>query len=358
MRSISVIVFAFLSTFSLIPIIKAISLKLNLVDKPDKRKENKSNLVRLGGIGIFLGIYISILILLNFPFADFRDDYFLKSIFYISPLFFFLGLIDDIYVLSPFIRLIFQFLLSVFVWNKGIQVDNLIFNVFGNVTSLELNSTLSILFTFFWIVGMINAINWMDGLDGLASGIISISIIGLIIITISNGMNQYIYVLFSILGACLAFLIYNVYPAKILMGDGGSYLLGFFAASLSIYFTNFESLVNTFDFLCIQVFLLFAVPIIDMVTVIFTRINNGKSIFLPDRSHLHHRLIDLGFSHKDTVIMILAISQLFASFSITLCLQRFNPFLIIASLFILCNIFYYRCDRKNLINLKIVPRKG
>ena len=88
MRSISVIVFAFLSTFSLIPIIKAISLKLNLVDKPDKRKENKSNLVRLGGIGIFLGIYISILILLNFPFADFRDDYFLKSIFYISPLFF------------------------------------------------------------------------------------------------------------------------------------------------------------------------------------------------------------------------------------------------------------------------------
>lgn len=355
--SLTGIVFAFFSTFSLIPLVNALSLKFHLVDKPEKRKQHKKNIVRLGGVGILLGIYIAILFLFKFNFIDFSNDNLLKPIFYSAPLFFFLGLIDDIYVLSPFIRLVFQFFLAIFVWSQGIQINTIVFQIFGDIVSLDLNSTLSIILTIFWIVGMINAINWMDGLDGLASGIICIAIVGLIIITLINGNSEYIFLLFSILGACLAFLIHNIYPAKILMGDGGSYLLGFFAASLSIYFTNLNiSKLPTLNFLIIQLFLLFTVPILDMAIVIFFRLKDGKSIFLPDRNHIHHRLIDLGFSHKDTVIIIFAVSQFFVAVSILFSLIKFNLFLIISSSFLLGITLYSKCDPKSLLNLKISPR--
>ena len=112
LESFSGITIAFLSTFTLIPLVKAISLKFQLVDIPDKRKQHKNKIVRLGGVGILLGIYIAIIFLLNLNFPDIRDDYLLRSIYYCAPICFFLGLIDDIYVLSPFIRLIFQFFLS------------------------------------------------------------------------------------------------------------------------------------------------------------------------------------------------------------------------------------------------------
>ena len=357
LESFSGITIAFLSTFTLIPLVKAISLKFQLVDIPDKRKQHKNKIVRLGGVGILLGIYIAIIFLLNLNFPDIRDDYLLRSIYYCAPIFFFLGLIDDIYVLSPFIRLIFQLFLSFIVWSQGIQINLIKFNIFGDVISFELNSTISILITVFWIVGMINAINWMDGLDGLASGIICISTLGLVVITLLNGNSQYIYLLFLNLGACLAFLIYNIYPAKILMGDGGSYLLGFFAASLSIYFINLPiSKASNLDFSVIQLFLLFIVPILDMAMVIFSRIKDKKSIFLPDRSHIHHRLIDLGFSHKDTVIIIFAISQFFACISITFSLLKFQYYVLFSSSLILALILSRKCSLKNLLNLKISPK--
>ena len=355
MGSLSGLIISFISTYFIIPIVKFISLKLNLVDKPEKRKQNKKNLVRLGGIGIFIGIYSAFWILLKFNFLEIEKS--LWTIIYSAPLFFCLGLIDDIRLISPYLRLGFQFIISIFVWSNGIQINTLTYKLLGEGISIQLNPTISLLVTAIWIVGLINAINWMDGLDGLAAGLISISISGLIIIGILNSSNETIFLLFPILGACLAFLTYNLYPAKILMGDGGSYLLGFFAASLSIYFTNANNLIG-FDLPLIQILLLFIVPILDMVVVILSRIKESKSIFLPDRSHIHHRLIDLGFSHKDTVIIIYSISQLFVSISILISLLNFQFALISCSVFIFSLTTYKKFDIKNLLSLKISPRKN
>ena len=355
--SLSGLIFAFLSTFLIIPIVNYFSLSLNLVDKPDKRKQHKKNIVRLGGVGIFLGIYTSIWFLLKFNFIEIDNNNLLWPIFYCAPLFFFLGLIDDLKVISPFIRLVLQIIISIFVWINGIQINTLVFQLFDKMISIELNSTLSLILTIFWIAGMINAINWMDGLDGLAAGLISISATGLVIIGFLNGSDESIYLLFTILGACIAFLIYNLYPAKILMGDGGSYLIGFFAATLSIYFTNTNNNLLDLDFSLFQITCLFILPISDMIIVILSRLNQGKSIFLPDRSHIHHRLIDLGFSHKDTVIIIFAISQFFVSLSILISLIDYQLILVSFSLLILLTILFNKCDLIGLLNLRILPRK-
>ena len=355
--SISGLIFSFLSTFSVIPIVNFFSLRLNLVDKPEKRKQHKKNIVRLGGVGIFLGVYIAIWLLLSLNLLEVDDKNLLWPIFYCAPLFFFLGLIDDLKVISPFIRLILQFIISFFVWSNGIQINSLLFQSFGEMISIELNPIISCLFTIIWISGMINAINWMDGLDGLAAGIISISLAGLILIGLFNGSNESIYLLFCIFGACLAFLIYNVYPAKILMGDGGSYLIGFFASTLSLYFTNSNNDLSEIKFSVIQIILLFLVPILDMIIVIFSRFKKGQSIFFPDRSHIHHRFIDLGFSHKDTVLIIFAISQFFVTLSLLITLENFQLIIFSSSFIVLMKICYEKFDIKSLLKLRIYPRK-
>tara|TARA_Y100000589_G_scaffold243618_1_gene231238 strand:+ start:5192 stop:6274 length:1083 start_codon:yes stop_codon:yes gene_type:complete len=356
--SLSGLISAFLITFLIIPFVNFFSLSLNLVDRPDYRKQHTNNIVRLGGVGIILGIYGSIWLLLKFNFIEIDANNLLWPIFYCAPLFFFLGLIDDIKVISPFIRLILQIIISIFVWNNGIQINSLVFQLFGEIKFLELNSSISLFITIIWIAGMINAINWMDGLDGLAAGLITISITGLVIIGFLNESNESIFLLFPILGACIAFLIYNIYPAKILMGDGGSYLIGFFAATLSIYFTNTNNNLLDLDFSLFQISCLFILPISDMIIVILSRLNQGKSIFLPDRSHIHHRLIDLGFSHKDTVIIIFAISQFFVSLSILISLIDYQLILVSFSILILITTLYNKCDTSSLLNLRILPRKN
>ena len=152
--------------------------------------------------------------------------------------------------------------------------------------------------------------------------------------------------------------MYNIYPAKILMGDGGSYLIGFFAATLSIYFTNTNNNLLDLDFSLFQISCLFILPISDMIIVILSRLNQGKSIFLPDRSHIHHRLIDLGFSHKDTVIIIFAISQFFVSLSILISLRDYQLILVSFSILTLLTILFDKCDLIGLLNLRILPRKN
>ena len=191
----------------------------------------------------------------------------------------------------------------------------------------------------------------------LASGIICISTIGLIIIAFFNNNFESIYLLFSVFGACLAFLLYNNYPAKILMGDGGAYLLGFFAATSGIYFTNINtSQLSGLSFSTLPLFLIFIVPILDMIIVIFSRLKDGKSIFFPDRSHIHHRLLDLGFTHMDSVIIIYAVSQFFVSLALIITIVKFKLIIITSSVFILGGIVFIKCDYKSLMKLKISPR--
>tara|TARA_B100001093_G_C26489846_1_gene868570 strand:+ start:160 stop:657 length:498 start_codon:yes stop_codon:yes gene_type:complete len=149
-------------------------------------------------------------------------------------------------------------------------------------------------------VGVINAINWLDGLDGLSSGYVTIICIPLIFLAFYFENYYLLPFILSLIGSCIGFLRYNIYPSKILMGDGGSNFLGSFLAITSIL-----AIKSSSDnlYLLPSLFLL-SMPILDMAFVIFTRFMNKTSPFLPDNNHLHHRIMNSGFSHKNTVYII------------------------------------------------------
>ncbi len=341
------------------PLVRSIALKLRLVDKPDKRKQHKNSIVRLGGIAIFLGIYISFLILFSLGFLEIESNSLFWPIFNFAPLFFLLGFVDDIINLSPFIRLCLQVVISIFLWLGGIQINLIDFQFFQYFNfSFYLIDQISLIFTILWIVGIINAINWADGLDGLATGIISISIIGLIFNSIFLGNYEACIFLLSILGVCLSFLIFNLYPAKILMGDGGSYLLGFLASTLSIYSLTPENQLNQgLTFSSLNILFLFAIPIFDMALVILSRMKSNKSIFLPDRNHIHYRILDSGFTHKETVFLILAFSQFFVCLSLIQNFNNYLSFILLISLSILVILIFNKCDINQMTKLKLSPKK-
>jgi len=362
-NSLSGFLFAFFSTVALIPVIKYLSFKYKIVDKPEQRKQHKSSIVRLGGLGIFLGLYISIFILKVFGLFQFDPNSFFWPIFTCAPFFFVVGFVDDLFNISPFIRLFLQVVLSIFVWSCGFHINNLIINsFFGENLSLSITSTLSLVFTVLWIVGMTNAINWLDGLDGLATGVVSISTFGMICASIGHQNYEYLPILTSFLGACLAFLIYNFHPSKIVMGDGGSYLLGFISATMCLILfepgknINFNSKL---DFYFFESILLFAVPLFDMLFVIYSRIKSKKSIFFPDRKHFHHRLFDNGFNQQDVALLIFALSQWFVSLGLVVSFNYFNKYTLIIFLFsttLLFAVFSMKCQISKILQLKFYPR--
>ncbi len=353
------LILPFLITLSVVPLVNNFSLKFNIVDKPSKRKQHKKNIVRLGGIAIFLGLYITILLMQSLGFITIYENSVIRAIFICAPLFFTLGLLDDIANLSPFVRLFIQVALSIFAWYEGIRVNSLQLTLLINEPlNIIIFNSLSLFFTVFWLVGLINAINWMDGLDGLAIGIIIISTFGLIGKSIYFGNDESLNLLIIFLGACMAFLIFNVFPAKILMGDGGSYLLGFLSASFAVYsFTPSAEINSGLNFPLFELLFIFAIPIADMVIVIFSRLKSKKSVFLPDRNHIHHRFLDIGFSHKDTVLLLLAFSQLFMSLSLLITFEKNRLIIASLSLFIFFISVYSKCDQRKLLSLKLFPKK-
>ena len=312
-----------LITWLIVPKIRDIGIRFKLIDIPDKRKQHIKPLVRLGGIAIFLGFVISYLVLiglgnnyLSYPLLDSRMQFMLVG----ASLFFITGLADDLLNLSPIKRLFFQFFIASIIVGQGFIFKSVNFSMFSEILpSISIGELLGFFLTLFWIVAITNALNWIDGLDGLAAGISIISCIGFFIIGIINH-DLYSCTLSCItIGSCLGFLQYNKHPAIILMGDGGSYFLGFILSYLGIisHFYSNGNYIPTLYFGTIFFVLLF---LGDMIYVIFRRIISGKSPFSPDRNHLHHRLLRLGFNHKNTVYLIYLINLIFVFIGILISL--------------------------------------
>ena len=316
--------FVFVVTYLLTPIIINKSNKLNMLDKPNDRKQHQKAIPRLGGISMFIGFFIPTFIFLKFiyPISLSKD---INSLLIITLLgatsFFIIGLFDDLFkYYSPWGRLFFQSLVTIFAWLLGlkIQVINLSFLGFS-YDSYALPSFLSLILTLIWFVGITNSINWIDGLDGLAAGFVGIASVGIGLISCLSGNYENCLLSLGIASCCLGFLPFNNNPAKIMMGDSGSYFLGFTLASSSILATSAD-LTNIN--LLIPIIIL-AVPIFDMAYVIFLRVMNANSPFFPDRNHIHHRLIDYGFSYKNTINIIYLLSLI----SILLVLSIFSNYI-------------------------------
>ena len=320
----------FISSFLITYIIAPISIKygnqLGLIDKPEERKINKRSLVRIGGVCLLVSSLLSYFIIIylnqgiNEGYPQVKNFFLICSFISISA--FTLGFADDANSLPPLFRLFVQILISISIWLSGIQILNLDISFINlDIESLNLNKYVSLLFTVLWICGITNAINWIDGLDGLASSIVGIGSLSFGLISLNMGNNIVSLILIGLSGACLGFYILNSHPAKLIMGDGGSYFLGVNLGYLSILGSTSYSSLNNIDqpIQKLHVFILiFAIPIFDMAFVIVSRLIKKVSPFYPDNNHIHHRLMKAGFSHKKVVDICIMITFLISIFSLFL----------------------------------------
>lgn len=318
---ISIISFvaSFLITYFSTPYIRNASSKRGLLDLPDSRKVHTKPIVRLGGISIYLGFLISNL--LTYSLTFYQDNIQLRGnsiiILVGTTLFFAIGLIEDLKNnIDPFKRLILQFIATTIIWIYGFKISSISLNLFNaGFDQIIFSDFVSILLTSIFIVGTVNSINWIDGIDGLACGISLISLVSILFL-----INPIFYpIILSLIGSSLAFMKFNFKPASIIMGDSGSYLLGFSLSSLSILASSdpnsisFTGNVNPY-----VVFLLLLIPLFDMTRVIFMRISKGLSPFYPDKSHLHHLLADFGFNYGKIILCLYSISVISCLFAIAL----------------------------------------
>lgn len=298
----------------IIPVVIAVSKKLDIVDKPNFRKIHTKPISMLGGSAILLSFLIGIW--LGEPIE--RE---IKPLLLGSVVIYLVGLIDDLYDLKPIIKLIGQILAATVVVSYGVTIDFI---------SLPIGPTihfgwLGIPITIFWIVAITNAINLIDGLDGLAAGVSVIALATIAFIAILQG-NIFIIMICSVLiGSLLGFLVFNFHPAKIFLGDSGALLIGFIIGFVSLL--GFKNI--TFISLFFPIVIL-AVPFIDTLFAMIRRVKKGHHIMQADKSHLHHKLLDLGYTHRQTVILIYSIAFMFSVVSIILYLsQPWGVFLMI-----------------------------
>ena len=279
------------------------------INRSELRINNNKEILRFGGLSIFISFFTTFFIIINYgELANQLENFSNRNILLFSSfLFFIIGFLDDIVALPPIPRLLGQILISVITWLGGLKLFAYQLPIFGQfLEGLSISPIISLLITMIWIVGITNAYNWIDGLDGLAAGISIFSLFGFLFLGLS-AENIFIVLVSSILlGSSFGFLYHNFYPAKIYMGDSGSYFLGSIISLLAITLMNDKSYEGSL----LSPLIILSIPILDMSSVIFKRIWESRSPFYPDRSHLHHKLIDLGFSHRKSVLFIYTLNAI------------------------------------------------
>lgn len=283
----------------IVPFVIDYSKRRGLVDQPNERKIHTAPISRLGGVAIWLSAMITFLFLVFLSYYPYGS--LLSGILLGSSLMFFLGFIDDVYNLDAKFKLFIQISIVTLVYFLGVKVDTII-SPFGGVIEL---GHWSYPITLLWIVGISNAINFIDGVDGLAGSVITVSSITLAIIAVAMTPPNPISALigFILAGSMLAFLTYNFNPAKIFMGDSGALFSGFLLASLSI-----TGVMKSAALAVLIPFVVLAVPIIDITFASLRRIAKGKSPFVADSEHIHHKLLKAGFTQKKTVAILTSVA--------------------------------------------------
>ena len=309
-------VLAALITTILVPVVRRLGLHFGFTDKPDPRKQHRTPMVRLGGVAMVLGFGLaltSIWLLGGFGLLAPARDQLIWSTLAGSLCFFLIGLADDLFALSPWPRLAGQVVVASVIWSQGVQIGAIDLPWISSPgTAIVLPDSLSLIATVIWLVGITNAINWLDGLDGLAAGVAGIAAVGLVSVSFSLHQVAAGFLAAALAGCCLGFLRHNFNPARIFMGDGGSYFLGFTLAAVSI--VGPAKGLTTVSLLL--PLLILSLPLADMSAVIMGRLREGRSPFHPDRRHLHHRLLRAGFSHRRTVLLIYVFTQWLAALAL------------------------------------------
>jgi UDP-GlcNAc:undecaprenyl-phosphate GlcNAc-1-phosphate transferase len=309
---------AFIFTFVATPNVRRIAFKIGegAVDKPkDARRMHKKPTPRIGGLAIIFGFIIPIAVAVVFS-KICGDSQFWGQFMPVTrqmagtlagaAIIAIMGFIDDCKDLPAKLKFVIQIAAALVV----IFVGDIKINVFTNPNIFSENpywilpGWLSVVLTVLWIVFITNAVNFIDGLDGLAAGVSAIMSVSLVFISIRVGEFPIAVLGVALMGSCFGFLPYNFNPAKIFMGDTGSTFLGFMLATLSI-----QGMFKSYAVISFAVpILILGLPLFDALFAMIRRVLTGKSPMVADRGHLHHRLIDMGFSQKQTVFILYAIS--------------------------------------------------
>jgi UDP-GlcNAc:undecaprenyl-phosphate/decaprenyl-phosphate GlcNAc-1-phosphate transferase len=279
------------------PFVIKFAILIGATDQPDARKVHQKIMPRLGGLAIFIGMVVGYLSLELY-------QYKITGITVAAFLIFLVGVIDDMYTLSPKYKLLGQILAALVVVKTGLLIEFIELPFIGKFDLGLFTYPITIL----WIIAITNAINLIDGLDGLAAGISSIVIGTIAIMAGLNGNFLILTLSLMVLGSTIGFLLYNFHPAKIFMGDTGALLLGYFIAILSLL--GLYKSVTLFSF--VVPILILGVPLFDTTFAIIRRIANKRPISAPDKGHLHHRLLSLGISHRKTVLSMYLLSIMFS----------------------------------------------
>jgi UDP-GlcNAc:undecaprenyl-phosphate GlcNAc-1-phosphate transferase len=297
------------------PTVRALALRWNLVDLPDgKRKVHKSPIPRVGGVAVAAAYFGSLLIIavlpnhqqpaLNAAFAA------MKSIAPAALVIFLIGLADDIFNLKPLHKLGIQIVAAGMVVYAGVHIHGVA--VLTPYPLLEAGGTI------LWLVACTNAVNLIDGLDGLAVGISFLATITTLIASLISGNIGLTIATAPLAAALLGFLVFNFNPASIFLGDSGSLLLGFLLGCYGILWSG--SSVTPLD--VAAPFMALAVPLLDTTLAVTRRFLRGNPIFTADRSHIHHRLLARGLSHRTTVLCLYAAAGIAGSLSLCLIWAR------------------------------------
>src|SRR3954447_781215 len=301
---------AYVITFFLMPFIIKIARINKLFDLPDERKTHTYPISSLGGVGIVSGLSISLLLVSDFKLGDSEFQYYLASFFII----FILGIIDDIFVLKAWKKVLGQLLVASLLTAKA---RLLITDLQGLAGFFAINPVVGYALTFFTILLVINSFNLIDGIDGLAASLGLISSFAFGLFFYINANEPYAILGFAMAGSLLAFLMFNFPPARIFMGDSGSMLIGLVNAILLIKFIETGSTAKSFPVASsIAVGLgILLIPLLDVLRVFIIRLTKGVSPFAPDRNHVHHLLLNKGFSHTKVTISLLTAAAGFAGIS-------------------------------------------
>lgn len=298
---VAALVTAMVIAFATTPVVKSLAHKVGAVDVPkDGRRMHNHPIPRMGGLAIFFGFMLSVLIFV--PITQQLRGMLLGAVIIVV-----LGIFDDIYSL----RASFKFVVQIVAALIAVVYGNNIITVLSNPNIFSADpywvlGVLAIPFTVLWVVAITNAVNLIDGLDGLAVGVSAISSMTLLVIALAVADGPVAVLMAALAGGCLGFMPYNLNPAKIFMGDTGSTFLGFVLAVVSI-----QGLFKFYTIISFVVpFLMLGLPIFDTAFAFIRRIAHGQNPMSPDRSHVHHRLIDMGLGQKQAVAVLYIISAI------------------------------------------------
>ncbi|MEG1633577.1 MAG: MraY family glycosyltransferase [Oscillospiraceae bacterium] len=298
LRVLLAIAVGFAVSFATTPIVKSFAQKVGAIDVPTElRRVHDHPIPRMGGLAIFLGFLISVLL-----FVDITRQ--MRGILLGAVVIVACGAIDDVISIRAWIKLLVQIAAAVIAVLHGVVIEVLRSPNLLNQEQALILGALAIPFTILWIVGITNSVNLIDGLDGLAVGVSTIASLTMFVVALLVSEGNVALILAALMGACVGFMPYNLNPAKIFMGDTGALLLGYVLATVSV--------VGMFKFYAVVTFVVplfaLALPLVDTSWAFFRRLLHGQNPMKPDRGHIHHRLIDMGLTQKQAVAILYSVS--------------------------------------------------